>query len=218
MTDIPATGGRNSLTATSTQLISLIKAHIAKGDKAKEKADDHYIAAGQYLKQLKDEQGGTWDEWETLLKTKIGIGKSRASELMQIADGRKTVESVREETNERKKEHRTLSPFRNGENADAQVKVKPTAEPIRRIVQRTRLDRELDAGAFDRLRDEQARNEGLAEKLRAAEIKIVALEGEVEDLKRENAELRKKLAANAPADDGLDIPDCLRREPKAAAS
>jgi hypothetical protein len=35
------------------QLIRTIKAHIDRGDKARDKADQHYIAAGQYLKQLK---------------------------------------------------------------------------------------------------------------------------------------------------------------------
>src|SRR5262245_37108455 len=65
----------------AAQLTSLIKAHIAKGDKAKEKADQHYIAAGQHLKTLKARHAGTWTEWEALLKEKIGIGKSRASEV-----------------------------------------------------------------------------------------------------------------------------------------
>jgi ParB-like chromosome segregation protein Spo0J len=57
----------------------------------------------------------------------------------------------------------------------------------------------------------------LAEKLRAAEIKIVGLEDEVKHLKTENAALRERLAVLAPpVDDG--IPQCLRRAPKAAAS
>jgi len=106
-------------------LIGKIKAHIDKGDKAKAqaehaagKAEQHYIAAGQHLKQLKAEHEGSFAEWEELLKDKIGIGKSRASELMQIADGTKTVEQVRADTNQRKIEHRKVSPFRNGENAD----------------------------------------------------------------------------------------------------
>jgi len=99
------------------QLIRAIKAHIDKGDKAKEKSEQHYIAAGLHLKALKAEHCRSWDEWEELLKTKIGIGKSRASELMQIADGRKSVEAVRAETNERKEKHRAISPFRNGDNA-----------------------------------------------------------------------------------------------------
>ena len=101
-----------------TQLIKTIKAHIAKGDHAKEKADQHYISAGLHLKELKDRHDGTWAEWEELLKTKIGIGKSRASELMQIADGRKTVEDVREDTNQRKLQHRKRPPFQNGEHAE----------------------------------------------------------------------------------------------------
>src|SRR5215471_12889124 len=76
--------------ADETQLIGYIRAHIAKGDKAAEKAEQHYIAAGQHLATLKASHAGTWKEWETLLKAKVGIGKSRASELMAIADGRKT--------------------------------------------------------------------------------------------------------------------------------
>src|SRR5262249_32182380 len=75
----------------------------------------HYIAAGQHLKTLKASHGGSWAEWGELLKTKVGIGKSRASELMQLADGRKTIEQIRADTNSRKIEHRKISPFRNGE-------------------------------------------------------------------------------------------------------
>jgi hypothetical protein len=94
----PAVGG--PMLADGT-LIRTIKAHIAKVDKAKDKAKQHYIAAGQHLKTLKASHGGSWAEWEELLKTKIGIGKSRASELMRIADGTKTVEQVRADTAER---------------------------------------------------------------------------------------------------------------------
>src|SRR5262245_10551013 len=103
-----------------SQLIQTIKAHIAKGDKAKDKAEQHYIAAGQHLKTLKAGHGGSWAEWEELLKTKIGIGKSRASELMRIADGRKTVEQIRADTAGRTAKTRALqsSPLRSGEDAD----------------------------------------------------------------------------------------------------
>jgi hypothetical protein len=104
-----------------SQLIRHIKAHIAAGDKAAEKSNNHYIAAGQHLKTLKASHGGTWAEWEALLKEKMGIGKSRASELMQIADGRKTVEQLRAEKAEsvRQVEAREkASPLASGENAD----------------------------------------------------------------------------------------------------
>jgi hypothetical protein len=97
------------------QLIKTIKTHIEKGDKAKDKAEQHYIAAGQHLKQLKEQHDGSWAEWEALLKERVGIGKSRASELMQIADGRKAVEQVREDGAKRVREHRESSPLRNGE-------------------------------------------------------------------------------------------------------
>jgi hypothetical protein len=105
-------------TRKSESLIKTIKAHIAKGDKAAEKSEQHYIAAGQHLKTLKaqhDDADGTWAEWEALLKDKIGIGRSRASELMQIADGRKTVEQVRAGTAERMRQLRDRSPSRDGE-------------------------------------------------------------------------------------------------------
>jgi len=65
----------------------MIFASLRKGDKAAEKADQHYISAGQHLKKLKEDHGGTWTEWEALLKSKVGISTGRASELMQIGDG-----------------------------------------------------------------------------------------------------------------------------------
>jgi hypothetical protein len=88
---------------SADQRWKLVRAHIAKGDKAKDKAEQHYIAAGAYLAQLKADHAGTWAEWEALVKEKAGIGKSRASELMQIGDGRKTVEQTRAEAAERKR-------------------------------------------------------------------------------------------------------------------
>jgi hypothetical protein len=90
-------------TETQAALISTIRAHVAKGDKAADKAEQHYIAAGQHLKALKAAHGGTWAEWERLLKDKVGISTGRASELMQIADGRKTLAELRAEKNETSK-------------------------------------------------------------------------------------------------------------------
>jgi hypothetical protein len=99
-----------------SQLIRHIKAHIARGDKAKDKAEQHYIAAGQYLKQLKDDCP---DQKVFLEKVEreIGIGKSRAYELIQIGDGRKTIEQVQDQTNVRKIKHRQS--VRSGTDKDA---------------------------------------------------------------------------------------------------
>jgi hypothetical protein len=97
------------------QLVAKIKAHVAKGDKAKEKSEQHYIAAGQHLKTLKKEHSGNWAEWELLLKIKVKLSTSRASELMQIADGRKTEEQVRADTAKRVMKHSRSSSLANEE-------------------------------------------------------------------------------------------------------
>src|SRR5262249_9187202 len=128
-----------------------VRAHIAKGDKAKDKAEQHYIAAGQYLAALKREHTGTWAEWESLVKTKAGIGKSRASELMRIADGTKTADRVRGATNNRKVSPRKFSPFRNGETrrerqrkANAECERDPEREACIALDQKvTSAEREL---------------------------------------------------------------------------
>jgi hypothetical protein len=114
----------------SEELIKTIRTHIEKGDKAAEKADQHYIAAGQHLKTLKAQHNGPWKEWEALLKDKVGIGKTRASELMAIADGRTTIEEVRADTAKRVAgtKARLKSSASSGENADD--KAQPTVAEI----------------------------------------------------------------------------------------
>jgi hypothetical protein len=105
----------------SDQRWKLVRAHIAKGDKAKTKADDHYIAAGLVLADLKAEHTGTWEEWEVKVKEQAGIGKSRASELMQIADGRKTPDEVRADTSHRQQEHRAALRYNGGNAPDPEA-------------------------------------------------------------------------------------------------
>ena len=101
-----------------TQLVRTIKTHIAKGDKAVEKSEQHYIAAGQHLKTLKAQipQGIKWDQY--LEGLGIGIGRSRANELIRIADGCTTVEQVRADSAKRQAKSRAALPLRHGENAD----------------------------------------------------------------------------------------------------
>jgi hypothetical protein len=231
-----------------------VKECIAKGDKAAAKAEDFYITAGQHLKALKAEHAGTWTEWEELLKTKIGIGKSRASELMQIADGTKSVEQVRDDANKRKIAHRT-SPFRNGENADdpetsAKAIRTPaeqpdqTVEPLekkapkiaidpkRDIVREAfdlvlRMSREQRAEFFDlyleRYGDQKYRGkftEAWREAKAAPQPKnkpkalgtdAVAAAPPVENAPPPDAGADNMRARIAALDDGLDIPECLRR-------
>jgi len=208
------------------QLIQTIKAHIAKGDKAKDKAEQHYIAAGQHLKTLKASHGGSWAEWEELLKTKIGIGKSRASELMRIADGRKTVEQVRADTAERTAKTRALqsSPLRSGENADDP---ETSADAIR-----ARFAETDDDDGPDLERDHvRARTAFLLRANAAQEDAFYdgAVDNEVLAAAEEAARAWNKVAASIRlmVDNALrtpeeydpgPIPEFLRRAPKAAAS
>lgn len=76
------------------ELAKRIVVLIEKGDAAKEKADQYYIAAGIHLKDMKARKpGGT--TWVEYVNEKCGLGKSRAYELMAIADGRTTVGETR---------------------------------------------------------------------------------------------------------------------------
>jgi hypothetical protein len=102
------------------QLVKAIKTLVEKGDKARDKAEQFYIAAGQHLKTLK-EQCSSAAAWEKLVKAKCGLGKSRAYELLQIGDGRTTVAKLRASTAKRVSNHRAASPLRNGENLPAVV-------------------------------------------------------------------------------------------------
>lgn len=77
----------------------------------------------------------------------------------------------------------------------------PVAAPETK--RRTKLDREFDAGTFHRLEDERRHNAELAEKLRAAEIKIQGLESENGELKAERDRLRRSLDEALAANAGL---------------
>jgi hypothetical protein len=65
------------VTMNEAQLVKAIKTLVEKGDKARDKAEQFYVAAGQHLKTLKA-QCSSAPAWEKLVKAKCGLGKSRA--------------------------------------------------------------------------------------------------------------------------------------------
>src|SRR5262249_9141771 len=107
--------------------------------------------------------------------------------LMQIADGRKTIESVRAGKAESMKRLRASSP-RGEENAEP-----GNGEPPKPKRVSSQDQRELQAN-IDELEAARVDDRDLAEQLQAAKIKIAGLESEVEELKAENASLREQLA------------------------
>jgi hypothetical protein len=86
-------------TDTLQNLINHAVAHVEKGDKAFEKSEGHYKAAGIYIKQCKDryklETSLTWPQF---CKGNFGFGDRRADRLIQIGDGRVTLQEMREKS------------------------------------------------------------------------------------------------------------------------
>jgi hypothetical protein len=66
------------------------------------------------LKVLKEQCPSAF-EWEKLIKTGCNLGRSRAYELLQIADGRKTVADIRAIKAQSVKKLRASSPLRSGQ-------------------------------------------------------------------------------------------------------
>lgn len=106
------------------QLIRSIKALVSKGDQAKDKSEQYYVAAGKHLETLKDSGAHKREDmtWDAYVSERCGIGKSRAYELMQIADGRKTTEDVRADRRDRDQKaiSKKKSPPVGGENSPTQ--------------------------------------------------------------------------------------------------
>jgi hypothetical protein len=50
---------------------------------------------------LKETYAPTWSHWEALLRVKVKLSTGRASELMAIASGKKSVQKVRDATTQR---------------------------------------------------------------------------------------------------------------------
>lgn len=98
-------------------------AHIITGDKAKDKAEQHYKSAGLYLIEAKARVERTKGlTWVQSLVNNCPVGKSRSYELIAIADGRKTVEEVRAARKER--DDKCYSDVRRGGQSSPKPKQK----------------------------------------------------------------------------------------------
>jgi hypothetical protein len=75
---------------------------IEKAETAAKKAGQFYTSAAIYIRDLQAKFPKTW---QLLLKERCGFGRSRAYEILAIADGRKTAEGIRAETAARVKRH-----------------------------------------------------------------------------------------------------------------
>ena len=97
-----------------------INALVTKLDHAERKVDEYQRAIGQHIAAIKEARP---DDWEDIVKAECKLGRSRAYELLAIADGRKTVEQTRAEKAESVRRLRAR-PLRSGRKATtALVKV-----------------------------------------------------------------------------------------------
>jgi hypothetical protein len=122
---IVATDPTGQVSTSIDELVDRIRGHIECGVKAAEKADEHFKAAALLIKQLKEAEP---TNWQALVRDRCGLGRSRAYELLRIADGRDTVGETREKTNARSRRHheKVKSSVANGQR---QAKDKTKTEP-----------------------------------------------------------------------------------------
>ena len=104
-----------------------INALVDKLEHAERKVDEYQRAIGQHIAAVKEARP---DDWQKVIEVECKLKRSRAYELLAIADGRKTVEQVRAEAAKRVRKHderkRETRPLANGRDAvTALVKVEP---------------------------------------------------------------------------------------------
>jgi hypothetical protein len=79
-----------------TTLACTIKASIAAGDKAADKAEQHYKAAGLYLAEAKQIVSRTKQTWPAFCIAECGVGRRRADQYIELAEGRTSLVKMRE--------------------------------------------------------------------------------------------------------------------------
>jgi hypothetical protein len=97
---------------------------VEKVDHNEDKIEQYYRSIGQHIAAIKSEKP---DDWLTIVGTQCNLKKTRAYDLLAIANGTKTVEQVRGATALRVRESRKKElPLRSGKGAP--VEVAPPAE------------------------------------------------------------------------------------------
>jgi hypothetical protein len=123
MIDDLATLGKDIVARVSAADRSLEAAHrySEQAGTARQKANNLLLSAG---KMLLDARSRVLDFTAFLAEHCAGLGRSRAYELISIAEGKSTPEATRAKTNERKRRHRAaraarpFHPERNGREAN----------------------------------------------------------------------------------------------------
>jgi hypothetical protein len=83
--------------------VRAINALVTKLDNALDKADQYQRSIGQHIASIKTEHP---KDWESIVKEQCKLGRSRAYEMLAIADGTKTAVQLRTANTERRRKNR----------------------------------------------------------------------------------------------------------------
>jgi hypothetical protein len=146
----------NSLLPLDT-LAETIKARIDAGDKAIDKAGDHYLAAGLLLIEAKERVARTPGlTWSAFVFSMCRLQRSRADELIAIANGKITLEQVRAGNRARAARHRRNNPpLRNGKSSEISPQYQSSSEyeDPKRKAWRQQVDALLDQTDLPQLKE-----------------------------------------------------------------
>jgi hypothetical protein len=195
-----------SLLPPLSTLAGTIKAHIAAGDKAVGKAEEHYKAAGIHLLEAKERVKRMANlTWPAFLVGQCGVQRSRADELILIAEGKKTLEEVRagyRERDARRRERQSSAVAHGGSSEIVQSEQPPLLLECEQT-QIEKLKKQL-AAAKGRLEEEEGRRQSqesradiavkqvrdATSRAMFAEADKERLQAEVDRLSEENEEIR----------------------------
>jgi hypothetical protein len=157
--DLIADSARQDLTKKIKVCIEKAERHDAKANHAAKKAEEFYIAAGQYINELEDR----WpDEWLEIVEEDCGLKRSRIYEIRAIGDGRTSVEKVRSDVAKRVRDHRErmASPLQNVCNGQTATKpaveaeVKPTYRSLRARAAALGIELQRDGRSYNLVRQD----------------------------------------------------------------
>lgn len=129
--------------------ISATKEVLEKVNVLGKQTDEMKLEAGRRLLQLRDKVQIGWGEF---CSKELGISKSWAATLMQMAKGKTTPEKVRAETKERVEKHRDLGPEKVKKQEEARVtKIREIVEHWRAYRVKTEDEYALASDALQRI-------------------------------------------------------------------
>jgi hypothetical protein len=103
-----------------------INALATKLERAENKVEQYQVSIGQHIAAIKKAQP---DDWQEIIKAQCNLGRSRAYELLAIADGTKTPAQVRADTNQRQLKHKNSVRY-NGNTGAARPEPASAERPL----------------------------------------------------------------------------------------